>query len=61
MQRHKKKSWSKKGKEFLVGECLYCFKQIFNTDAFVVFATKKPAHYSCYKNQSDDKTYENEV
>jgi len=36
-----------------VGDCLYCKKEITNDMSFVIFATHKPAHHSCYKVETE--------
>ena len=46
-----KKQWSKNpNKEFIVGPCKWCEKEIVNTDAFVAFADKSKACIKCYRN-----------
>ena len=50
----KKKTWIKKKRIItVVGDCKYCGKEIINTDSFVVFATKEPAHYQCMKLEDE--------
>ena len=49
----KKKTWSRKNIVTDVGPCKYCHKEIINTDSFVVFATKEPAHYQCMKLEDE--------
>jgi hypothetical protein len=49
----KKKTWSKKNIVIDVGLCKYCNVMISNTDSFVVFATKEPAHYQCMKLEDE--------
>ena len=49
----KKKTWSRKNIETNVGLCKYCSEIISNTDSFVVFATKEPAHYQCMKLEDE--------
>ena len=49
----KKKTWSKKNIVTDVGPCKYCNVMISNTDRFVVFATKEPAHYQCMKLEDE--------
>ena len=49
----KKKTWSKKNIVTNVGPCKYCNVMISNTDSFVVFATKEPAHYQCMKLEDE--------
>ena len=58
MQGHKKKTWIK-SKQIIVtvGICRYCKRELVNTDSFVVFATKQPAHYECMKID-DDKRFQ---
>ena len=50
-----KRTWaSAKGKKIrTVGDCLYCKKEITNDMSFVIFATHKPAHHSCYKIETE--------
>jgi len=49
-----KKQWSKKSnKEFIVGPCKWCNKEIINTDSFVTFITKERACIKCYKNSGN--------
>ena len=56
----KKKTWIK-SKQIIVrvGDCKYCRKEIVNTDSFVVFATKEPAHYECMKIDDDKRSESN--
>ncbi len=56
----KKKTWVK-SKQIIVrvGDCKYCGKEIINTDSFVVFATKQPAHYECMKIDDDKRSESN--
>tara|TARA_R110000851_G_scaffold158311_1_gene301297 strand:+ start:1047 stop:1214 length:168 start_codon:yes stop_codon:yes gene_type:complete len=39
MKKHKK--------EWFVGVCKFCKKDLLNTDSFVSFADRKSAHYDC--------------
>ena len=54
----KKKTWSRKNIVTNVGPCKYCNVMISNTDSFVIFATKEPAHYQCMKLE-DEKQQKN--
>ena len=48
----------KKEKVYTVGVCKYC-DQIFDTSVpFVVFASKKKAHYDCYKTETEKEQRE---
>ena len=45
-----KKQWSKNpNKEYIVGPCKWCEKEIVNTEAFVAFASKEHACIKCYR------------
>ena len=47
----KQKTWTKKpNKEFIVGPCKWCEKELVNTESFVSFAGKSRACIKCYKN-----------
>ena len=46
---------SKKIKSFLIGNCKYCDKQLFNQNSFVAFADKKIAHFECYKHNTEQQ------
>jgi len=50
-----KRTWAsaKRIKIRTVGDCLYCKKEITNDMSFVIFATHKPSHYSCYKVETE--------
>ena len=51
-----KKSWASSKRQRMVrtvGDCLYCKKEIINDMSFVIFATHKPAHHSCYKVETE--------
>ena len=50
-----KRTWAsaKRIKIRTVGDCLYCTKEITNDMSFIIFATKQPAHHSCYKTQTE--------
>ena len=37
-------------KEYIVGPCKWCKKEIVNTESFVAFADKSKACIKCYKN-----------
>ena len=48
--RKPKKTWKKNTRIIRdVGLCKYCNKMIVSDEAFVIFATKEPAHYLCMK------------
>ena len=56
----KKKLWKKQKFSIrTVGLCLYCKKEVTNDMRFVVFATKEPAHHSCYTKEENKKQMEN--
>ena len=47
----KQKTWTKKpNKEFIVGPCKWCEKELLNTQSFVTLAVKSRACIKCYKN-----------
>ena len=53
-----KKTWSSSARRRqerirIVGDCLYCKKEITSDMSFVIFATHKPSHYSCYKVETE--------
>ena len=50
-----KRTWAsaKRIKIRTVGDCLYCTKEITNDMSFVILATHKPAHHSCYKVETE--------
>jgi len=49
-----KKTWSRKiHTTYDVGNCKYCSEHIDSDVSFIVFATKEPAHFSCYKTQTE--------
>jgi len=51
-----KKTWASSKRQRMVrtvGDCLYCKKEITNDMSFVIFATHKPSHYSCYKVETE--------
>ena len=51
MKSMQKKQWKKnQNKEFIVGPCKWCQKEIINTEAFVTFASKEHACIKCYRN-----------
>ncbi len=62
MLRHKK-TWKKNTRGIIkdVGLCKYCDKMIVSDEAFVIFATKEAAHYSCMKKDEEDKRLEQET
>ena len=43
-----------------LGECMYCNQEVSSKQSFVVFVTKKYAHYECMRKADEDKTFENE-
>jgi hypothetical protein len=46
-----KKQWSKNpNKEFIVGSCKWCNKEIINTESFITLATKENACIKCYRS-----------
>ena len=53
----KKKTWVK-SKEVLVrvGNCMYCKKEILNTDSFVSFYKSGHAHYKCMKIDDEKRS-----
>ena len=45
-----RKQWKKnKDKEYIVGPCKWCKKEIVNSESFVAFADKSKACIKCYK------------
>jgi len=45
-----KKTWKKPNRELIVGPCQWCGKELYSSDAFVVFATQKKSCLKCYHN-----------
>ena len=46
-----RKQWKKnKDREYIVGPCKWCEKEIVNTDSFVTFADKTRACIKCHRN-----------
>ena len=45
-----KKTWVKPSREFNVGPCKWCNKELVNTDSYVYFASKERACLKCYHN-----------
>jgi len=46
-----KKQWSKNpNKEFIVGPCKWCNKELVNTDSYIAFNDKERACNKCYRN-----------
>ena len=55
-----KKQWVKKpNREFIVGPCKWCEKEIINTDSFVTFATKERACIKCYRSSGQMLPFKN--
>jgi hypothetical protein len=55
-----KKQWSKKpNKEFIVGSCTWCEKEIINTDSFVTLGDKTRACIKCYKSSGQMLPFKN--
>lgn len=56
----KKKTWKKNTRGIIrnVGLCKYCDQMIISDEAFVIFATKEPAHYSCMKKDDENRSLE---
>ncbi|ANS03125.1 hypothetical protein [uncultured Mediterranean phage uvDeep-CGR2-AD10-C281] len=51
-----KKSWASSKRQRMVrtvGNCLHCAKEITNDMSFIIYATHKPAHHSCYKIETE--------
>jgi|TARA_R100001594_G_scaffold2415_2_gene9521 hypothetical protein len=51
-----KKTWASSKRQKMVrtvGNCLHCDKEITNDMSFIIYATKKPSHYSCYKTEAE--------
>ena len=50
----KKKTWKKPQTVMVVGNgCRICGKEITNDMSFIIYATKKPSNYSCYKTEAE--------
>ena len=55
----RKKTWQKQKFSIrTVGSCLYCQEEVTNDVNFIVFATKEPAHHSCYTNFENKRQIE---
>ena len=55
-----KKQWSKNpNKEYIVGPCKWCEKEIVNTEAFVTFASKEQACIKCYRSSGQMLPFSN--
>lgn len=53
-----KKTWASSKRQKMVitvGDCLHCNKQITNDMSFIIYATKQPSHYSCYKTKTEEE------
>ena len=60
MKSMQKKQWSKKpNKEFIVGSCTWCEKEIVNTESFVTFANKERACNKCYRSSGQMLPFKN--
>jgi hypothetical protein len=55
-----KKQWSQNpNKEYIVGPCKWCNKELINTESFVTFADKTRACTKCYKSSGQMLPFKN--
>ena len=54
-----KKTWKKPNREFNVGPCKWCEKEIINTESFVTLATKENACIKCYRSSGQMLPFSN--